>query len=217
MSFVDATWRGEPVSVCRTGYTGEVGYELIPSWDQTGPLWDELLRVVHDLDGRPAGLGARDTLRTEMGYPLHGNDLSPEITPVQARAGWAVGWAKPRFWGRPALLAQKAAGDSRLLRGLLALGRGVPRAGCQVRSAEARGPVDGAGSDAAGSDAAGSAGQVVGMTTSGTFSPTLRQGIALALLDRGTGVGTEVLVDVRGREIRCRVVDPPFVEVHTAG
>jgi aminomethyltransferase len=198
MSFVDATWRGRPISVCRTGYTGEVGYELIPAWDQTEPLWDELLRVVQDLDGRPAGLGARDTLRTEMGYPLHGNDLSREITPVQARAGWAVGWAKPRFWGRQALLAQKAAGDSRLLRGLLALGRGVPRAGCQVRSA-------------------GSAGQVVGTTTSGTFSPTLRQGVALALLDRGSGVGSEVLVDVRGREIRCRVVDPPFVEVHTAG
>jgi aminomethyltransferase len=198
MSFVDATWRGRPISVCRTGYTGEVGYELIPAWDQTEPLWDELLRVVQDLDGRPAGLGARDTLRTEMGYPLHGNDLSREITPVQARAGWAVGWTKPRFWGRQALLAQKAAGDSRLLRGLLALGRGVPRAGCQVRSA-------------------GSAGQVVGTTTSGTFSPTLRQGVALALLDRGSGVGSEVLVDVRGREIRCRVVDPPFVEVHTAG
>jgi aminomethyltransferase len=198
MSFVDATWRGRPISVCRTGYTGEVGYELIPAWDQTEPLWDELLRVVQDLDGRPAGLGARDTLRTEMGYPLHGNDLSREITPVQARAGWAVGWAKPRFWGRQALLDQKAAGDSRLLRGLLALGRGVPRAGCQVRSA-------------------GSAGQVVGTTTSGTFSPTLRQGVALALLDRGSGVGSEVLVDVRGREIRCRVVDPPFVEVHTAG
>jgi aminomethyltransferase len=204
MSFVDAIWQGLPVSVCRTGYTGEIGYELITAWDQTGPLWDDLLRVLPDVGGRPAGLGARDTLRTEMGYPLHGNDLSRQITPVQARAGWAVGWAKPRFWGREALLAQKAAATSRQLRGLLALGRGVPRAGCQVRLP---GPV-GAG---------GPAGEVVGRTTSGTFSPTLRQGVALALLDRGTAVGSEVVVDVRGRDLPCRVVEPPFVEVRPAG
>ncbi len=203
MSFLDTTWRGLPISVCRTGYTGEIGYELITAWDQAGPLWDDLLRVLPDLGGRPAGLGARDTLRTEMGYPLHGNDLSRQITPVQARAGWAVGWAKPRFWGRQALLAQKAAASSRQLRGLLALGRGVPRAGCQVRLA---GPGE-----------AGQAGEVVGRTTSGTFSPTLRQGIALALLDRGTAAGSEVMVDVRGRELPCRVVEPPFVEVRPAG
>ena len=76
---------------------------------------------------RPCGLGARDTLRTEMGYPLHGQDLSLEITPVQARSGWAVGWTKPAFWGRDALLAEKEDGPDRLLWGLAALDRGIPR------------------------------------------------------------------------------------------
>jgi aminomethyltransferase len=100
--------------------------------------------------------GARDTLRTEMGYPLHGQDLSPEITPVQAGSGWAVGWTKPQFWGRAALLAEKEAGPVRRLRGLRATGRASP----------------------AGDGGARRAGKRIGVTTSGTFSPTLRAGIA---------------------------------------
>jgi len=194
MSFVDASWRGTPVEVCRTGYTGERGYELLPRWDAAGELWDALLEAAADLDGLPAGLGARDTLRTEMGYPLHGHELTLEISPVQARAGWAVGWSKPAFWGRDALLAEREAGPARVLRGLLALGRGIPRDGCEVRTPD---------------------GVAVGTTTSGTFSPTLRQGIALALLDRSVAEDDELVVDVRGRELRARVVRPPFVRLHT--
>ena len=94
--------RRRPVRICRGG-TGEHGYELIPAWADTPALWDALLEVVTELGGRPAGLGARDTLRTPMGYPLHGQDLSLDISPVQARAGWAVGWKKDAFWGRSAL------------------------------------------------------------------------------------------------------------------
>jgi aminomethyltransferase len=195
MSFVDAQWRGVPVVVCRTGYTGEHGYELLPPWDATDELWDALAEQVEVQGGRPAGLGARDTLRTEMGYPLHGHELSLAISPVQARAGWAVGWTKPAFWGRDALLAEREAGASRQLWGLLAGGRGIPREHCDVRPA--------------------GGGQIVGSTTSGTFSPTLRQGIALALLDRGTSEGDEVEVDVRGRALACRVVKPPFVRTQT--
>lgn len=197
MSFVDATWQGAPVVVCRSGYTGERGYELMPAWDATPALWDALLEAAAPFDGLPAGLGARDTLRTEMGYPLHGHELSLQISPVQARAGWAVGWKKPEFWGREALVVEREAKTSRLLRGLLALDRGVPRAECVVR--------DGQGE------------QEVGITTSGTFSPTLRQGIALALLDRSVADEDEVVVDVRGRGLRCRVVKPPFVDVHAKG
>src|SRR6266536_962278 len=89
MSFTESTWDGRPVVVCRTGYTGEHGYELLPGWDDAGPLWDALLAAGQDLGVRPCGLGARDTLRTEMGYPLHGQDLSLQITPVQARSGFA--------------------------------------------------------------------------------------------------------------------------------
>jgi aminomethyltransferase len=143
----------------------------------------------------PCGLGARDTLRTEMGYPLHGHELSHDITPVQARAGWAVGWKKPAFWGREALLAEREAGPRRLLWGLKATGRGIPRAGMAVLDA---------------------AGGRVGETTSGTFSPTLKTGIGLALIDSSAGVaeGTELAVDVRGRAQAVEVVKPPFVPSH---
>ena len=100
MSFVEADWQGVRVIVCRTGYTGERGYELVPRWDDAPALWDALVEAVAPFDGKPCGLGARDTLRTEMGYPLHGQDLSLQISPVQARAGWAVGWKKETFWGK---------------------------------------------------------------------------------------------------------------------
>ena len=103
MAYVDATFEGEPVRVCRTGYTGEHGYELIPrgtSRPSCGMRWSP--RRSRSA-GMPAGLGARDTLRTEAGYPLHGQDLSLDITPVQARATWAVGWKKDEFWGRDEL------------------------------------------------------------------------------------------------------------------
>jgi len=194
MAFADAQWQGRPVIVCRTGYTGEHGYELLPRWDDSAPLWDALLEAGAPLGVRPCGLGARDTLRTEMGYPLHGQDLSLQISPVQARSGWAVGWSKLEFWGREALLAERAAGASRLLWGLLSLDRGIPRPHMTVASAS---------------------GEPLGEVTSGTFSPTLRQGIGLALLNRGVEEGTEVVVDVRGRPSTMRVVKPPFVQPST--
>lgn len=190
MSFVEADWRGRPVIVCRTGYTGERGYELVPRWDDTPALWDALVEAMRPFDGLPCGLGARDTLRTEMGYPLHGQDLSLEISPVQARAGWAVGWKKEAFWGKDALVAEKAA-PSRLMRGLLVTGRGIPRSHCSVSKD----------------------GNVIGEVTSGTFSPTLKQGIALALLSPDIADGDTVEIDVRGRVVEATVVKPPFVQV----
>ncbi|OHV36253.1 MULTISPECIES: glycine cleavage system aminomethyltransferase GcvT [Pseudofrankia] len=190
MSFRDAEWKGRPVVVCRSGYTGERGYELLPRWGDAVELWDELLAVAAGLGGRACGLGARDTLRTEMGYPLHGQDLSLSISPVRARSGWAVGWGKEAFWGREALLAERAAGATHLLWGLKATDRGIPRPHMRVL-------------DAAGAD--------VGEVTSGTFSPTLRVGIGLALLDRSVQEGDEVGVDVRGRRSTMTVVRPPFV------
>jgi aminomethyltransferase len=124
-----------------------------------------------------------------MGYPLHGHELSLDITPVQARVGWAVGWSKPAFWGREALLAEKQQGPARTLHGLLATDRSIPRAGMAVRSG----------------------GDEVGVVTSGTFSPTKRVGIGLALLASGIGEGDTVDVDVRGRAVPMSVVKPPFV------
>ena len=197
MSFLDVSVEAGRVRVCRTGYTGEHGYELVLDAAAAPALWSQLLAVAGSLGGRACGLGARDTLRTEQGYPLHGQDLSPEITPVQAGCGWAVGWRKPEFWGRSALLAEREAGPVRRLRGLRAVGRGVPRPEMAV--------------------VAGDTGDtVVGRTTSGTFSPTLRCGIALALLDTSAGLqdGDQVSVDVRGRRLDCVVQAPPFVPSH---
>ncbi|MGI8667792.1 MAG: glycine cleavage system aminomethyltransferase GcvT [Jatrophihabitans sp.] len=195
VSFVDADFDGRPVRVCRTGYTGEHGYELIPRWEAALGLWDALTETARQLGGMPAGLGARDTLRTEMGYPLHGQDLSTDITPVQAGSSWAVGWGQDAFWGRQALLAERSAGPARRLRGLLVTDRGVPRGHMTVLDA---------------------GGQPIGQTTSGTFSPTLKQGIALALLATEAGVeaGDQVSIDVRGRTLAATVVKLPFVDSH---
>jgi aminomethyltransferase len=184
--------RSGDMTVCRTGYTGELGYELLPAWEDAGAVWDELMAKGAALGVLPCGLGARDTLRTEMGYPLHGQDLSLEITPVQAKSGWAVGWDKPAFWGRDALVKERAAGPARSLWGLESQDRGIPRSHMQVLKE----------------------GRVVGEVTSGTFSPTRRVGIGLALLEKGTAAGDDVTVDVRGRTSVMKVVKPPFVPSH---
>lgn len=195
MGYADAVLQGVPVRVCRSGYTGEHGYELLPPWDSAGVVFDALLAAVTAADGQLAGLGARDTLRTEMGYPLHGHELSADISPLQARCGWAIGWKKNAFFGRDALLAEKEAGPRRLLRGLRAVGRGVLRPELSVLDGDT----------------------TVGVTTSGTFSPTLKVGIALALIDVDAGIedGRHVTVDVRGRGVECEVVRPPFVDPKT--
>ena len=189
MSFTSAEIKGKTVVICRTGYTGEFGFEILPEWSDAPLIWDVLLGSVKGQGGLVAGLGARDTLRTEMGYPLHGHELSLGITPVQAAAGWAIGWNKREFWGKDKLLSEKETGPARILRGLILQERGIPRAGMQVYSS----------------------GSQVGETTSGTFSPTLKVGIALALIDPRVKVGDEISVDIRGKRVPAKVVKPPFV------
>jgi aminomethyltransferase len=126
-----------------------------------------------------------------MGYPLHGQDISLDVTPNQARLGWAVGWSKPAFWGKEVLVAEKQTGPRVTLRGLVAQGRGIARPQMSVKITQDL---------------------PVGHVTSGTFSPTLRKGIALALVNSQIQVGAEVLVDVRGRAEVFVVTTPPFVE-----
>jgi aminomethyltransferase len=191
MSFVTTPYGGADVVVCRTGYTGEHGYELVVPAERAAAVWDGLFAAGEAYSVRACGLGARDTLRTELGYPLHGQDLSLEITPVQAGCGWAVGWSKPAFWGHVALRAEREAGPRRRLWGLVATDRGIPRPGMRVLAGD----------------------RPVGAVTSGTFSPTRRIGIALALLDTAAelAAGAEVAVDVRGRQLPMQVVKPPFV------
>jgi aminomethyltransferase len=137
----------------------------------------------------PAGLGARDTLRLEAGLPLHGHELGPGITSLQAGLGWVVSWTKGEFRGRAALAAEQAGGVSRLLRAIATEGRRPPREGCAVL-------LDG---------------QHVGVLTSGNFSPVLQHGIALAFLPPDIEIGTAVTIDVRGSALAGTVVAAPFV------
>ena len=198
MAFADTTWSAPngdsiPLIVCRTGYTGEYGFELLPASDGALTLWSSLSESAAKSGGRACGLGARDTLRTEMGYPLHGHELSLDISPVQASANWAVGWNKESFWGRTALLAQREAGAKRVLRAITSQDRGIPRAGMELKSSH---------------------GEVVGVLTSGTFSPTLKIGIGLALVDAGFAVGDHLSLDVRGRVSDVVITKFPLVESH---
>lgn len=196
MSFAEARLEidgsdGETVVVCRTGYTGERGYEVVAPNAVAVPLWDALLAAGEQHGIVACGLGARDTLRTEMGYPLHGQEISLDVTPNQARLGWAVGWQKESFWGREVLTAEKAAGPQRVLRGLVATGRGIPRPHMSVSLTPD---------------------VLLGEITSGTFSPTLRKGIGLALLPSFVDPDAEVGVDIRGRREIFQLVKPPFLD-----
>jgi aminomethyltransferase len=179
------------IIVCRTGYTGEFGYEFLPSWQAAEEFWKLLVSAVHKAEGRVCGLGARDTLRTEMGYSLHGHELSTEISPLQASSGWAVSLSKGKFLGSAALIAEKSEGVKRVLRGLKVLDRAIPRPGMIVQSADGRN---------------------CGEITSGTFSPTLKHGVALALLNPSLKIGDTVKIDVRGRVSEAEIVKPPFVQ-----
>jgi len=172
--------------VAGTGYTGEDGVELHVPAEQAPALWDAICAagIV------PAGLGARDTLRLEAGLPLHGHELGPGITPLQAGLGWVVGWDKDDFRGRAPLATEKERGIARRLRGLAFDGRRPAREGAVVQ----RGGVD------------------VGVVTSGNFSPTLGHAIALAFVPPDVAIGDVLEVDVRGQVLEARVVPLPFVK-----
>ena len=193
MAFAHVNIAGADVILCRTGYTGELGYELLPQAKDAVVVWDALVAAIAPLDGLICGLGARDTLRTEMGYPLHGHELSLSTSPVEASASWAVGWKKESFIGSNVLLSQKNGTVERKSVAIKSLDRGIPRAGMSVKNSE---------------------GEVIGEVTSGTFSPSLKCGIALALVAKAVAVGDQLIIDVRGRESHCEVVKLPFVTSH---
>jgi aminomethyltransferase len=185
-------WKGAECIAAGTGYTGEDGVELAVPSDEAESLWQALL----DVGVEPAGLGARDTLRLEAGLPLHGHELGPGITPLQAGLGWVVSWDKPSgFIGKSALEAERDRGVSRRLRGVTIDGRQPPRQGYPVL-------VDG---------------KPAGEVTSGNFSPMLGCGIALAFLPPAVEPGTSVAVEVRGKPLPGRVVKLPFVSKQKGG
>jgi aminomethyltransferase len=192
MAFTYVSIAGCEVIVCRTGYTGEYGFEVLPKWDQALTVWDALVTQVEINEGLVCGLGARDTLRTEMGYPLHGHELSLEISPVMASASWSVGWNKLQFQGSEVLKEHKENGVPRRLVALKSLDRGIPRPDMQVLHE----------------------GSEVGIVTSGTFSPSLKVGIALALVNSEFKIGQQLELDVRGRTSSVEIVKLPFMPSH---
>ena len=193
MAFSHVSISGCDVILCRTGYTGEQGYEIVPRWEDAEKVWDSLVLAMKPFTGLVCGLGARDTLRTEMGYPLHGHELSLEISPVQASAGWAIGWKKNSFRGSDVLKAQREEGRVRSLRALKSNDRGIPRAGMAIKD---------------------ESGNEIGIVTSGTFSPSLKVGIALALIEPNFEIGDDVIIDVRGRESSATITSIPFMPSH---
>ena len=173
--------------VARTGYTGERGVELyVPADDAVG-MFTRLIEA----GATPAGLGARDTLRLEMGYALYGHEITTDVNPLEAGLGWVIAWDTP-FVGRDALAKVREDEPARKLFGVRCTDRGVPRQGYRVLSGDSE----------------------VGELTSGNFSPTLHTGIGLALGPRGSApqVGDEVAVEARGRSIAAVIVKPPFIE-----
>jgi aminomethyltransferase len=192
MRCVEGEFRRRPVIVTRSGYTGEVGFELFTYQDIAIDLWEAILEAGRPFDILPCGLGARDVLRLEMGYPLYGQDLSEDRSPFEAGLGWTVDLDKGPFRGSEALRTQRARGIPGRLRGVrMEERRHIPRANHAVFDGD----------------------EVVGEVTSGTFSPLLQRGIALAYLspDRFS-VGDRVTVDIRGRRGAAEIVRPPFVD-----
>jgi aminomethyltransferase len=193
MSCVETSFRDTAVVLTRSGYTGELGFEIFGPPRIARALWDELAEVGAAFGIEPCGLGARDVLRLEMGYPLYGQDLRPDRTPLEAGMAWAVALDKPDLPGRDVLLRQRAEGPPSRLWGMVTDDRRhIPRAHQEVSTPDG----------------------VAGTVTSGTFSPTLGKGIAMGYLTPASAFepGTPVEIDIRGRRAPARIVKPPFLD-----
>lgn len=188
MSFGTAEVAGVRCTICRTGYTGERGVEILAPADAAIAVWQAVVAA----GAVPCGLGARDTLRTEMGYPLHGHELRADVPARWSSVAWAVARDKGEFVGRQAFVDAE---PSQKVVGLRVTGRGIPRADMVVEKD----------------------GHAVGVTTSGTFSPTLKVGIGLARVGRDVQVGDVVDVIVRGRAVPAETVRLPFVPARVRG
>ena len=188
-NFVEGRLGGMDSYIARTGFTGERGYEIfLPAMIAPG-IWDSILKKGEEYGIKPAGLGCRDTLRLEMGYPLYGNDMDDKTTPVEASLDKAVDFEKGDFIGRDAILQKKEKGIERKLVGFELLQKGVPRHGCRIYSN----------------------GKTLGVVTSGNFSPTLKKGIGMGfVLPQYSAPGTEILIDIRGKAAVAVVAETPF-------
>jgi len=189
--FTSGTVAGVDCLISRTGYTGEDGFELFFAVDHAETLWNVLLDAGGKFDIEPVGLGARDTLRLEMGYPLYGHELDQDVDPLEAGLGWVIARNKGDFLGKDAIDKTRAAGPSRKLIGFKLLERGVPRADCRISK-------DGA---------------AAGHVTSGSLSPSLGVGIGLCFVPPELAKpGARFDVVIRGKETPAEAVRPPFVK-----
>lgn len=180
---------GTDVTVARTGYTGAPGFEIFVDATNAGQVWATLLEHGKPHGLLPCGLGARDTLRLEMAYPLHGHDISDKTTPFETRLGWVVKLDKGPFIGRERLQAQKKSGVQRQLVGFVMSDPGIPREEYPLIVA----------------------GKPIGYVTSGTMSPMLKKGIGLGFVPpEFAAIGTKISVDIRGNERVAEVVKLPF-------
>lgn len=180
---------GQDAFISRTGYTGEDGFELTFPADNARKVWERLMEAGREHGLKPCGLGARDTLRLEKGYCLAGHEFASGRTPLEASLSWLIHWDHD-FAGKDALLAQKASGPKAKLVGLKVTGKGIPRQDCVVTKN----------------------GEKVGVVTSGTMSPVLREGIALAYVDVAcAGVGNDLEILIRDKPVAAKVVKLPFV------
>ena len=179
--------------ISRTGYTGEDGFELYLRPKKVSQVFRSLMRQGEPYGIQPIGLGARDTLRLEMGYSLYGNEINDQPTPLDAGLGWVIKFNKGEFIGRESLLKQKERGLKKKLVGLKLLTRGIPRSHYQVLKNE----------------------EAVGEITSGTFSPTLNIGVGLCYVSKEhSHIGTRLEVAIRNQLVPAEVVKLPFVVSH---
>ncbi|MGK5082211.1 glycine cleavage system aminomethyltransferase GcvT [Bdellovibrionota bacterium FG-1] len=190
--FAEGTVLGSiPAILARTGYTGEDGFEIYVAWDQGPKVWRALIEAGQPLGLKPCGLGARDTLRLEMKYPLYGHELSDETNPLESGSGWVTKLEKDDFVGKAPIVAAKNAGLKRALVGLRLLERGIPRQGYAVYDAEGK--------------------TRIGEVTSGTQSPSTKLAIGIAYVTLPhASVGSRLTVDIRGQKILAEVVPTPF-------
>ncbi|MCB0363295.1 MAG: glycine cleavage system protein T, partial [Bdellovibrionales bacterium] len=190
-------YRNSPIYLARTGYTGEDGFEIFVGVEEVGPLWDELLEKGKDLKVSPIGLGARDTLRTEMKFPLYGHEIDDSTNPYSAGLGWVVKPDKKEFIGRQKILEVKEAGLTHKLVGIKMRDRGIARQGYGLFSFDNK---------------------EIGKVTSGTVSPNLGENIGIAyLLIPYSSPGTEIMVEIRGKRLRAVVEKTPFVTPGSGG
>ncbi len=187
--FAEGEVAGVPAVISGTGYTGEDGFELYVGANDAPALWDALMEAGADAGLMPVGLGARDSLRLEMGYALYGNDLDEQHTTLESGLGWVTKMNKGDFVGREALAAQRESGVARRLVGMRLEGRGFPRPGYDIVHE----------------------GEVVGTVTSGTVSPSLGSGIAMGYVPVDLAKpDTRLQIDLRGRPVDALVQRPPF-------